>query len=113
MIVKTVKKMLLRVFDPRAESGYRRLVAGNEIGSLPDYLPEDVKEGHFVVHTVNENGEVKRFVIEMSYLAHPEFIRLLEHAAEEFGFEQEGVLAVPCRPNELTRILESKKQKRA
>lgn len=46
-------------------------------------------------------------MIEMSYLAHPGFLELLKHTAEEFGFEQEGVLAVPCRPSELGRILES------
>ncbi|KAF8395261.1 hypothetical protein HHK36_019203 [Tetracentron sinense] len=70
-----------------------------------EVVPEDVKEGHFVVLAV-DNGESKRFVIELVYLTHPRFLRLLEQAEEEFGFEQEGALTVPCQPDELRRILE-------
>ncbi|XP_058083735.1 auxin-responsive protein SAUR50-like [Magnolia sinica] len=67
-------------------------------------IPEDVKEGHFAVLAVDD-GRSKRFVIALRYLNHPQFLRLLEQAAEEFGFNQEGALAIPCRPSELERIL--------
>ncbi|KAJ8623647.1 hypothetical protein MRB53_032188 [Persea americana] len=78
--------------------------------SLPQSLPgrapvpKDVKEGHFAVLTMDD-GCAKRFVIALRYLNHPEFQKLLEQAAEEFGFNQEGALAVPCRASELERIL--------
>ncbi|KAF8403108.1 hypothetical protein HHK36_011202 [Tetracentron sinense] len=63
-------------------------------------VPEDVKEGHFAVTAVDD-GETKRFVVPLSYLTHPAFLRLLEEAAEEFGFDHDGALAVPCRWSEL------------
>ncbi|KAJ7976922.1 Auxin-responsive protein, partial [Quillaja saponaria] len=40
---------------------------------LPEDIPEDVKEGHFVVHTIDD-GEMRRFIIELEYLAHPDFL---------------------------------------
>ncbi|XP_042475154.1 auxin-responsive protein SAUR50-like [Macadamia integrifolia] len=67
-------------------------------------VPEDVKEGHFAV-IAHDHGEPKRFVVALSYLTHPAFLRLLEQAAEEFGFDQEGTLTIPCRSTELERIL--------
>ncbi|KAL5740835.1 hypothetical protein ACOSQ2_030015 [Xanthoceras sorbifolium] len=78
----------------------------DDLGSLIEDLPEDVKEGHFVVHSIDD-GELKRFIIGLDYLAHPGFVKLLGLAEEEFGFKQAGVLAIPCRSNELQRILEN------
>lgn len=40
--------------------------------------------------------EMKRFVIPMEYLSHRAFGVLLREAEEEFGFEQGGVLRIPC-----------------
>lgn len=77
--------------------------------SAPIYeegVGSSVKKGHFVVvATDHHEGEAKRFIIDMKYLKHPCFLRLLEQAAEEFGFDQEGAIAVPCRPRDLERIL--------
>ncbi|KAK4779511.1 hypothetical protein SAY87_015617 [Trapa incisa] len=64
-------------------------------------VPEDVKEGHFAV----DGEHLKRFVVPLSCLTHPGFVKLLEQAAEEYGFNHGGALAVPCRPSELERIL--------
>ncbi|KAJ4829685.1 hypothetical protein Tsubulata_007485 [Turnera subulata] len=66
-------------------------------------VPEDVKEGHFAV--IADGEEPKRFVVPLSYLTHPMFLRLLEQAAEEYGFDHEGALTIPCRPSELEKIL--------
>lgn len=67
-------------------------------------VPEDVKEGYFAVVAV-EAEKPKRFVVPLSCLTNPTFLRLLEAAAEEFGFDHEGALTVPCQPSELERIL--------
>ncbi|KAJ7947863.1 Auxin-responsive protein [Quillaja saponaria] len=67
-------------------------------------VPEDVKEGHFAVIAA-DGEEPKRFVVPLSCLTHPTFLRLLEQAEEEYGFDHEGALAIPCRPSELERIL--------
>ncbi|XP_010253978.1 PREDICTED: auxin-responsive protein SAUR32-like [Nelumbo nucifera] len=68
-------------------------------------VPKDVKEGHFAVIAADD-GEPKRFIVALDYLANPSFLRLLEQAEEEFGFDQEGALTIPCRSSELERILE-------
>ncbi|CAK9171426.1 unnamed protein product [Ilex paraguariensis] len=67
-------------------------------------VPDDVKEGHFAVIAVDDD-ELKRFIVPLSYLTHPLFLRLLEQAAEEYGFDHEGALTIPCRPSELERML--------
>ncbi|URE32476.1 Auxin responsive protein [Musa troglodytarum] len=40
--------------------------------------------------------EMQRFVIPTEYLSHGAFAILLREAEEEFGFQQEGVLRIPC-----------------
>ncbi|KAF8039936.1 hypothetical protein BT93_B2223 [Corymbia citriodora subsp. variegata] len=85
--------------DDRRDDASERENAG-------DVVPDDVKKGHFAVVAL-EGGQPKRFVIPLTYLAHPTFLRLLELAAEEYGFDHEGALAIPCEPSELERILSS------
>lgn len=65
---------------------------------------ENVIEGYFSVIAIG-NGEPKKFLVSLNYLAYPPFVKLLEAAEEEFGFDQQGVLAVPCEASELQRIL--------
>ncbi|KAL6336482.1 hypothetical protein AAG906_018437 [Vitis piasezkii] len=72
-------------------------------------VPDDVKEGHFAVWAVM-GGEPKRFIVDLCYLTNPAFLRLLEQAEEEYGFEQKGTLAVPCQPEELQKILQPRRE---
>ncbi|KAJ0970997.1 hypothetical protein J5N97_018956 [Dioscorea zingiberensis] len=58
-----------------------------------DGLPQDVPKGHFAVY-VGENRS--RFIVPISYLAHPEFQTLLQRAEEEFGFHHDMGLTIPC-----------------
>ncbi|KAL1298674.1 hypothetical protein HN51_042982 [Arachis hypogaea] len=76
--------------------------------SCNDCVPEDVKEGHFAV--IAEGGgddeeAPKRLVMPLSCLRNPAFLRLLEQAEEEYGFDHEGALTIPCTPSQLQRIL--------
>lgn len=83
----------------------KKLLPGMKSSSESRCVPEDVKEGHFAV--IAEDGEEpRRFVVPLSCLTQPCFLRLLEEAAEEYGFDQEGALTIPCSPRELERILE-------
>jgi SAUR family protein len=52
-----------------------------------------VPKGFFAV-CVGE--EMKRFVIPTEYLGHWAFEELLREAEEEFGFQHEGALRIPC-----------------
>lgn len=56
-------------------------------------LPLDVPKGHFVVY-VGENRS--RYIIPISFLSHPEFQCLLQRAEEEFGFDHDMGLTIPC-----------------
>ncbi|KAJ1418958.1 Small auxin-up RNA [Sesbania bispinosa] len=67
-----------------------------------------VKEGHFVV-IATEGWKPERFFIELGYLDDPDFVNLLKQAEEEFGFSQVGALAIPCQPEELKKIIATKK----
>lgn len=61
-------------------------------------------KGHFWILAYN-NGETKKFLVALRYLSHPPFVKLLEAAEQEFGFEQKGVIVIPCEASQLQRIL--------
>ncbi|KAF6141762.1 hypothetical protein GIB67_027940 [Kingdonia uniflora] len=63
---------------------------------------KDIPKG-FVAVYVGQN--MRRFVIPASYLSLPDFRVLMEKAAEEFGFEQEGGLRLPCEEDDFEEIL--------
>ncbi|OIT22245.1 PREDICTED: auxin-responsive protein SAUR50-like [Nicotiana attenuata] len=94
MVAKLQKSLLLG----------KKLPSDDYFDEPENDVPEDVKEGHFAV-VAAEDDEVKRFVVPLSCLTHPTFLRLLEQAYEEYGFDHEGALTVPCRPSEMERIL--------
>ncbi|KAH7524239.1 protein SMALL AUXIN UP-REGULATED RNA 9 [Ziziphus jujuba] len=56
--------------------------------------------------------EQKRFVIPMEYLGHHAFHILLREAEEEFGFEQAGILRIPCEVSLFESILKMVEEKR-
>ncbi|GFQ03294.1 auxin-induced protein 10a5 [Phtheirospermum japonicum] len=76
-------------------------------------VPDDVKEGHFAIVARNEDDKPTRFVVGLCVLKHPDFLKLLKMAEEEYGFQQRGALAVPCQPEELKRILQDKTWRRS
>ncbi|KAL5554221.1 hypothetical protein UlMin_041622 [Ulmus minor] len=56
--------------------------------------------------------EMKRFIIPTEYLGHQVFGILLREAEEEFGFQQEGVLKIPCQVSVFEKILKVVEEKR-
>ncbi|MCD7473168.1 hypothetical protein HAX54_014805 [Datura stramonium] len=89
--------------------------SSDDVGETPrannneeEEVPNDVKEGHFAVFTVSPEEEPKRFIVELHWLTNPSFLKLLKQAEHEFGFQQKGVLEVPCSAEELQKILKLK-----
>lgn len=88
-----------------------RTIPSNEelveiLGRRPPAL---VPKGHFAVLAGKGGGEaeeLRRFVVQLKYLRNPALLNLLKKAEEEYGFQQEGALVVPCKPEELQKILE-------
>ncbi|XVF48137.1 hypothetical protein PTKIN_Ptkin03bG0166700 [Pterospermum kingtungense] len=54
---------------------------------------------------VSVGEEQKRYVIPTEYLSHQAFHILLRQAEEEFGFQQTGVLRIPCQVSIFETIL--------
>ncbi|KAF5823362.1 putative small auxin-up RNA [Helianthus annuus] len=73
-------------------------------------VPKDVKEGQFAV-VADKCEEPKRFVVELSCLTNPDFLKLLKKAGEEYEFKHDGAIAIPCEPHELQKILLEMKEK--
>ncbi|KAI3967904.1 hypothetical protein MKX01_027087 [Papaver californicum] len=62
----------------------------------------EIPKGYLAVYVGNE---MQRFVIPAIYLSFPDFSVLMESVAEEFGYEQEGGLRIPCEEEEFQEIL--------
>ncbi|XP_010467599.1 PREDICTED: auxin-induced protein 15A-like [Camelina sativa] len=58
-----------------------------------DDLPQDVPKGHFPVY-VGQNRS--RYIVPISWLDHSEFQTLLRLAEEEFGFDHDMGITLPC-----------------
>ncbi|XVF55502.1 hypothetical protein PTKIN_Ptkin06aG0041100 [Pterospermum kingtungense] len=105
LLVKKLKRVLREL--PSSRGPDESVVELDDDVEERKKVPRDVKEGHFAVIAV-KGGKPKRFILELSYLRNPAFLRLLEEAKEEYGFQQTGALTVPCQPEELQKILEDR-----
>lgn len=63
-----------------------------------------VPEGHLPVYV---GEEMERFVVSAELLNHPIFVMLLNKSAQEYGYEQQGVLRIPCHVFIFERVLEA------
>ncbi|CAN1143827.1 Auxin-responsive protein SAUR71, partial [Linum perenne] len=72
---------------------------GNDVSSASNGA---VPKGYVAVSV---GGEMKRYVVPTEYLGHVAFRQLLREAEEEFGFQQEGVLRIPCEVGAFEEIL--------
>ncbi|KAL5543758.1 hypothetical protein UlMin_007542 [Ulmus minor] len=63
-----------------------------------------VPEGHVPVYV---GDEMERFVVSAELLNHPVFVELLDQSAQEYGYEQKGVLRIPCHVLVFERVLEA------
>ncbi|CAI0376987.1 unnamed protein product [Linum tenue] len=57
------------------------------------FPPLDVPKGHFAVYVGEKRS---RYIVPISFLTHPEFQFLLRRAEEEFGFDHDMGLTIPC-----------------
>ncbi|XP_050226147.1 auxin-responsive protein SAUR71-like [Mercurialis annua] len=63
-----------------------------------------VPEGHLPVFV---GDEMERFVVSAELLNHPVFIGLLNKSAQEYGYDQKGVLRIPCHVLVFERVMEA------
>ncbi|PPS00360.1 hypothetical protein GOBAR_AA20305 [Gossypium barbadense] len=60
---------------------------------------KDIPKGCLAV-LVGQGQEQQRFVIPLIYITHPLFMQLLKEAEEEYGFDHEGPITIPCHVQE-------------
>ncbi|XVE63202.1 hypothetical protein DITRI_Ditri07aG0000700 [Diplodiscus trichospermus] len=88
-----------RTANPRADQ-WKRV----SVSSLKKSVLRSVPQGHVPVYV---GEEMKRFVVNAELLNHPVFIGLLNKSAQEYGYEQKGVLHIPCHVLVFERIMEA------
>ncbi|OMP11569.1 Auxin responsive SAUR protein [Corchorus capsularis] len=74
------------------------------VSSLKKHSRRSVPEGHVPVYV---GEEMERFVVSAELLNHPVFIGLLNKSAQEYGYEQKGVLHIPCHVLVFERVMEA------
>ncbi|KAH9291877.1 hypothetical protein KI387_042934, partial [Taxus chinensis] len=71
----------------------------------PSSPPPDVPEGYLAVYVGREVEARRRFIIPTGYLSRPLFRALLDKAEEEFGFDHQGALTIPCHVAVFKQVL--------
>jgi SAUR family protein len=72
---------------------WRCITLDSEIAEENLDIPSDVPVGHNPVYVGSER---RRFIIPTTYLNHPLSRELLQKAEEEFGFDHQMGLLIPC-----------------
>jgi len=63
-----------------------------------------VPKGHLAVYVGQKDGDFHRVLVPVMYFNHPLFSQLLKEAEEEYGFNQQGGITIPCRYSEFERV---------
>ncbi|CAA6658034.1 unnamed protein product [Spirodela intermedia] len=91
--MKQLIRRLSRVGDSSQQE--ERLLRGMSPGKGRRRESAEVPEGHLPVYV---GEEMERFVVRADLLSRPVFVELLRRSAEEYGYEQRGVLRIPAPP---------------
>ncbi|XP_071730316.1 auxin-responsive protein SAUR71-like [Rutidosis leptorrhynchoides] len=103
-------KKLIRRLSRVADSSHYSLLRQDSRPSRRSQAPKSrrsnsgVPEGHIPVYV---GDEMERFIVSAELLNHPIFIYLLNKSAQEYGYEQQGVLRIPCHVILFERVLEA------
>lgn len=63
-----------------------------------------VPKGYLAVYVGQKDGDFHRVLVPVIYFNHPLFGQLLREAEEEYGFNQQGGLTIPCRYSEFEQV---------
>ncbi|CAA2993005.1 auxin-responsive protein SAUR71-like [Olea europaea var. sylvestris] len=102
--MKSLIRRLARVADSTQYHLLRSELRTRRRGSVPFRKNSGVPEGHLPVYV---GEEMERFVVSAELLNHPIFVKLLNKSAQEYGYEQKGVLRIPCHVFLFERVLEA------
>ncbi|KAJ3694072.1 hypothetical protein LUZ60_009552 [Juncus effusus] len=63
----------------------------------------------FVPILVGKEKEMEKIMVHTKLFKNPIFQILLEMAVDEFGYEQRGILRIPCAVEQFRRVLDALK----
>ncbi|OAY62435.1 auxin-responsive protein SAUR36 [Manihot esculenta] len=75
------------------------------VGEEP--IPENsltVPKGHLAIYVGQKDGDFHRVLVPVIYINHPLFGELLRGAEDEYGFNQQGGITIPCRYSDFERV---------
>ncbi|KAL6538529.1 hypothetical protein OROGR_012517 [Orobanche gracilis] len=106
-----MKKLVRRISKVADSSQYCLLRPDSTAAALGPNRCESLRKrsggvpgGHLPVYV---GEEMERFVVSAELLNHPIFVRLLDKSAQEYGYQQKGVLRIPCHVFLFERVLET------
>ncbi|KAJ4770958.1 SAUR-like auxin-responsive protein family [Rhynchospora pubera] len=99
--MKQIIRRLARVGD---SSQCRSANTNGKNSGLRQSHVREVPEGHVPVYV---GEEMERFVVRTELLSRPVFLELLRRSAHEYGYEQRGVLRIPCTVRVFSTVLDS------
>ncbi|KAK8698360.1 hypothetical protein V6N13_114482 [Hibiscus sabdariffa] len=103
--MKQLIRRLSRVADVSAQYNLLRPHASSTLRvGVKKQAPRSVPQGHLPVYV---GEEMERFVVNAELLNHPVFVGLLNRSAQEYGYEQKGVLHIPCHVLLFERVREA------
>ncbi|WOL17807.1 auxin-responsive protein SAUR71 [Canna indica] len=97
-----MKRLVQRLSRVADSSQYRQPPAAKVGEERRLHQHHRVPEGHVPV-CVGE--EMERFEVRAELLGRPAFLELLRRSAQEYGYEQRGVLRIPCPAPLFRRLL--------
>ncbi|XVF87029.1 hypothetical protein PTKIN_Ptkin18bG0087900 [Pterospermum kingtungense] len=103
------KLMMRRLSRVRVTHSTQYSMLGSEPPD-PTKQRSDVPHGHFPVCVGMDQTSTRRFIVSAELLRQPIFVELLNRSAQEYGFEQKGVLRIPINVVVFERVLESLRQ---
>ena len=107
-----MKKLIRRLSRVADSSQYTLLrsstrpLSSNSFRSLKLRRSNTVPVGHLPVYV---GDEMERFIVSAELINHPIFIQLLNKSAQEYGYEQKGVLRIPCDVVDFEKVLRALK----
>lgn len=64
---------------------------------------KEIPKGSFAV-MVGRGEEQQKFIVPVMYIYHPLFTKLLKEAEEEYGFNHQGVISIPCHVHHFRNV---------
>ncbi|KAB2071836.1 hypothetical protein CXB51_020611 [Gossypium anomalum] len=98
---------LLRSDSSSSSSGSRHRSSAASAARAESFrvaVKKTVPQGYVPVYV---GEEMERFVVSAELLNHPVFVGLLNKSAQEYGYEQKGVLHIPCHVLVFERVMEA------